>query len=68
MVHAVDEVTRAGEQSQRLTIAFLVLAWFFVLLRTWTRTWIIASFGWDDATMILAAVIIYIQITEEDQL
>lgn len=35
---------------------FLALAWFFILLRIWTRTWIIASFGWDDAAMILACV------------
>lgn len=56
MVHGNDEVARAGEQAERLTIAFLALAWFFILLRTWTRTWIIASFGWDDATMILAGV------------
>ncbi len=58
MVHGVNEVARAGEQAERLTIAFLALAWFFIVLRTWTRSWIIASFGWDDATMILAGVIL----------
>ena len=56
MVHAVEEVAQAGEQSERITIAFLALAWFFIVLRIWTRTWIIASFGWDDAIMILAGV------------
>jgi hypothetical protein len=56
MVHGFDEVAQAGEQSERITIAFLVLAWLFIALRVWTRTWIIASFGWDDATMILAGV------------
>lgn len=56
MAHGIDEVARAGEQSERITTAFLALAWFFIILRTWTRTWVIASFGWDDATMILAAV------------
>ncbi|KAH6644592.1 hypothetical protein C7974DRAFT_23862 [Boeremia exigua] len=57
MVHGTDEVARAGEQSQRLTVAFLALAWFFILLRVWTRTWIIANFGWDDASMVLAGMI-----------
>lgn len=56
MVHGVDELARAGEQQERITIAFLALAWLFILLRIWTRTWIIASFGWDDASMILAGV------------
>lgn len=56
MTHGNDELAQAGEQSERITIAFLALAWFFIILRVWTRTWIIASFGWDDATMILAGV------------
>jgi len=56
MVHGVDELARAGEQQERITIAFLALAWLFIFLRIWTRTWVIASFGWDDATMILAGV------------
>lgn len=56
MVHDFDEIAQAGEQSERITIAFLALAWLFITLRVWTRTWIIASFGWDDATMILAGV------------
>lgn len=56
MVHGSDELARAGEQQERITIAFLALAWFFVLLRIWTRTWVIANFGWDDATMIVAGV------------
>ncbi|KAF9695326.1 hypothetical protein EKO04_006395 [Ascochyta lentis] len=57
MVHGFDELARAGEQQERITIAFLALAWFFIVLRIWTRTWIIASFGWDDAVMILAGMI-----------
>jgi hypothetical protein len=28
----------------------------FVLLRIWTRTYVIANFGWDDAAMISASV------------
>ena len=56
MAHGFDELSQTGEQSERITIAFLALAWFFIILRVWTRTWIIASFGWDDATMILAGV------------
>ncbi|KAJ8116353.1 hypothetical protein OPT61_g2215 [Boeremia exigua] len=57
MVHGSDEVARVGEQAGRVTIAFLALAWVFILLRIWTRTWIIAGFGWDDATMILAGMV-----------
>lgn len=57
MVHGYDELARAGEQQEKITIAFLALAWFFITLRIWTRTWIIASFGWDDAVMILAGMI-----------
>ena len=60
MVHGIDEVAQAGEQSERITVAFLALAWIFILLRIWTRTWVIASFGWDDATMILAGVCIFL--------
>lgn len=39
-----------------MAIAFLVLAWFFIALRVWTRTYVIANFGWDDTTMLLAGV------------
>lgn len=56
MVHGLDELARASEQQERITIAFLALAWVFIFLRVWTRTWVIASFGWDDAIMILAGV------------
>jgi hypothetical protein len=54
--HSDDSVARSGEQQERITIAFLVLAWFFVLLRIWTRTHVLSNFGWDDSTMILASV------------
>jgi hypothetical protein len=54
--HSSTELAWSGEQQERITIAFVVLAWIFVLLRIWTRTWIISNFGWDDSTMILAAV------------
>ncbi|KAH8728244.1 hypothetical protein GQ44DRAFT_785751 [Phaeosphaeriaceae sp. PMI808] len=46
----------ASEQQHRITIAFLTLAWLFILLRIWTRSYLISNFGWDDSTMILAAV------------
>ncbi|KAF2196869.1 hypothetical protein GQ43DRAFT_234899 [Delitschia confertaspora ATCC 74209] len=49
-------VISRGQQQQKIAITFLVLAWLFLSLRIWTRTYIIASFGWDDATMILAAM------------
>ncbi|KAF2033980.1 hypothetical protein EK21DRAFT_57466 [Setomelanomma holmii] len=51
--HSDDSTARSGEQSERITIAFLALAWFFILLRIWTRTYIISNFGWDDSTMIM---------------
>lgn len=55
-VHSDDSLsTRVGTQN-RTAIAFLVLTWFFISLRVWTRTYVIANFGWDDSTMILAGV------------
>ncbi|KAF1927167.1 uncharacterized protein M421DRAFT_66014 [Didymella exigua CBS 183.55] len=63
MVHGFDEIAQAGKQSERITIAFLALAWFFITLRVWTRTWIIAGFGWDDATMILACWVVVSEAT-----
>ena len=39
-----------------VAISFLVVTWFFIALRVWTRTCLIANFGWDDSTMILAGV------------
>jgi hypothetical protein len=58
MAHSDDSVAQSGEQKERITIAFLVLGWIFVLLRIWTRTYVISNFGWDDSTMILATVTI----------
>jgi len=54
--HTQTEVDSTGLQQAQITIAVLTIAWFFILLRTWTRTWVISNFGWDDATMILAGV------------
>jgi hypothetical protein len=48
MAHGADQVTQANEQLMRTTTAFLVLAWVFVSLRVWTRTFILSNFGWDD--------------------
>jgi hypothetical protein len=56
MMHSETDLAKSTEQQLRITIAFLALAWFFILLRVWTRTCIISSFGWDDSTMILASV------------
>ena len=56
MAHDSGELARSGQQQERITIAFLVLAWLFILMRIWTRTYIISNFGWDDSTMILAGV------------
>ncbi|KAF2849197.1 hypothetical protein T440DRAFT_499999 [Plenodomus tracheiphilus IPT5] len=54
--HSSNELSRSGKLQERVTIAFLVLAWFFILLRIWTRTCVISNFGWDDSTMILAGM------------
>jgi len=54
--HSQTEVDSTGLQQAQITVAVLTIAWFFILLRTWTRTWVISNFGWDDATMILAGV------------
>ncbi|KAF2119965.1 hypothetical protein BDV96DRAFT_641832 [Lophiotrema nucula] len=55
--HSDGAIVQRGEQQKNVAIAFLVLTWIFILLRIWTRTYVIASFGWDDGTMILATVI-----------
>jgi hypothetical protein len=56
MAHGDDSIAQTAEQQSRVTIVFLALAWVFVLLRIWTRTYVIANFGWDDAAMISASV------------
>ncbi|CAA9960858.1 hypothetical protein PTMSG1_04242 [Pyrenophora teres f. maculata] len=52
--HSPTDVANSGIHSGHITIAFLTIAWFSILLRIWTRTCVISNFGWDDATMILA--------------
>jgi lipoprotein signal peptidase len=54
--HGDESIAYAAKQQERIVVTFLALAWLFVLLRIWTRTWIISNFGWDDATMIFANV------------
>ena len=56
MAHEYADLSRSEARQQRITIAFLVLAWFFIWLRIWTRTYVISNFGWDDSIMILAGV------------
>jgi hypothetical protein len=56
MAHGDDSIAHSAEQPIKVAIVFLALAWIFVLLRIWTRTHVIANFGWDDAAMILASV------------
>lgn len=55
-IHDPDHLARRGERLRDVTIAHLILSWFFIALRTWTRCYIRPSFGWDDGTMILAGV------------
>ncbi|KAF2469809.1 uncharacterized protein BDR25DRAFT_39860 [Lindgomyces ingoldianus] len=55
--HDDNSLASRGRQQANVAIAFLVLAWVFVALRVWTRIYVIANFGWDDRTMILATMI-----------
>ncbi|KAF2874168.1 hypothetical protein BDV95DRAFT_604366 [Massariosphaeria phaeospora] len=55
-VHDDKSISSRGELQAHITIAFLVLTWFFIALRVWTRTYVISNFGWDDSSMILAGM------------
>jgi hypothetical protein len=55
-MHSATDLAQSTEQQLRITITFMALAWFFILLRIWTRTYVISNFGWDDSIMILAGV------------
>ena len=55
-LHDANSLTDRGKVQANVALAFLVLAWFFIALRVWTRTYVIANFGWDDSTMVLAGV------------
>ncbi|CAG5142597.1 uncharacterized protein ALTATR162_LOCUS1182 [Alternaria atra] len=55
-MHSATDLAQSTEQQLRITIAFMALAWFFILLRIWTRTYVISNFGWDDSIMILAGM------------
>jgi hypothetical protein len=55
-VHDKESIQRRGKVQGDVAISFLVVTWFFIALRVWTRTYVISNFGWDDSTMILAGV------------
>ncbi|KAF2740798.1 hypothetical protein EJ04DRAFT_518570 [Polyplosphaeria fusca] len=55
--HDDDSIQQRGQAQARIAITFLVLSWFFVALRIWTRTCTIHNFGWDDGTIILATAL-----------
>jgi len=55
-MHNDTSLSDRGQQVKAVAIAFLVATWVFVSLRIWVRTYMIRSFGWDDATMVLANV------------
>ncbi|OQO05962.1 hypothetical protein B0A48_10058 [Cryoendolithus antarcticus] len=44
-----------GNQIFVVAIAFLGVAWLGVSLRTWMRAFMVKSYGWDDAVLLLAA-------------
>lgn len=55
-VHDKESIQRRGKVQGDVAISFLVVTWFFIALRVWTRIYVISNFGWDDSTMILAGV------------
>lgn len=55
--HNDTSLSDRGQREKAVAIAFLVATWVFVSLRIWVRTCMIRSFGWDDATMVLANVV-----------
>ncbi|KAF2277266.1 uncharacterized protein EI97DRAFT_314786 [Westerdykella ornata] len=55
-VHDSGSISSRGRAQTTVAVALLVAAWALVALRVWTRTYVISNFGWDDATMILAAI------------
>lgn len=55
--HPPETLTGPGRTQNNVAIAFLILTWFFIALRVWTRTYVINNFGWDDTTMLLAGAI-----------
>ncbi|KAF2265167.1 hypothetical protein CC78DRAFT_207671 [Lojkania enalia] len=56
-IHDADSLTRRGEHQANVAIAFLIVTWVFVALRVWTRAYVIANFGWDDGTIVMAAIV-----------
>jgi hypothetical protein len=58
-IHTEDSIASRGETQAHVAIAFLALTWIFILLRIWTRTYLISNFGWDDSTTLLAGVTAY---------
>lgn len=45
-----------------VAVAFLAITWTVVSLRVWVRGFMIKSFGWDDAIMIVTLVsILFLQ-------
>ncbi|KAM0713434.1 hypothetical protein Q7P37_010396 [Cladosporium fusiforme] len=58
----MDDKIDAHEAQERrimmtaVVVVFLVISWIAVALRTWVRGFMIRSFGWDDALMLLAAM------------
>lgn len=55
-LHDATSLANRGQQQANVAIAFLVLAWVFLALRIFTRTYVIANFGWDDSTILCAGV------------
>lgn len=55
----LSDVAHLGSRPKTMidtAIAFLVMTWTAVLLRVYVRAWMIRSFGWDDALMVLTLV------------
>ncbi|MBE3046648.1 hypothetical protein IMZ48_29785 [Candidatus Bathyarchaeota archaeon] len=55
-VYTMDEVPNRGHQLEGVNYFFAVMAFLSVLLRTYVRVFIVKSFAYDDAFMIVALV------------
>jgi len=55
-IHNEDSIASRGDTQAHIAMVFIALTWIFILLRIWTRAYLISNFGWDDSTMLLAGV------------
>jgi hypothetical protein len=59
MTNSIPNAADLGDRPlvmSHVAIVFMTLVWTALIMRVYVRTVLIHSFGWDDWTMILAAV------------